>query len=184
MSAGSLALRHETSINNTSLAMAIQFINSERILLFPGDAEHGNWLSWHNKLEWSFRDLNNKIKKVNAEYILNNTVFYKVGHHLSQNGTPKEKGLELMKSDDFSAMVTLDFDKINAGWLNTMPNDLIGSELIRKTQGKLFFVGDRKQILKNIATERVIVNKTHLQRLEKLNKPFDGKFYIDHEITG
>jgi hypothetical protein len=182
--AGSLALRHETSINNTSLAIAIQFKKSERILLLPGDAEHGSWLSWHNNLEWTFKDKNNKTRKVNAEYILNNTVFYKVGHHLSHNGTAKQKGLEMMKQEDMAAMATLDFKKINSVWLNTMPNDLIGEQLIRKTKGKLFFLGDRKKILKNIKTGRVTISKANLTRLEKLNQPFDGQIFIDYEVTG
>ena len=34
-----------------------------------------------------------------------------------------------MTSDELTAMATLDFDKINDGWLNTMPNDLLGAEL-------------------------------------------------------
>ncbi|MCA4896817.1 MAG: hypothetical protein ING84_17585 [Cytophagales bacterium] len=183
-SAGSLALRHETSINNTSLAVAIQFTDSERVLLFPGDAEQGSWLSWHDNLEWSFKDKDNETKKVNAEYILNHTVFYKVGHHLSQNGTAKRKGLEMMKQEDIAAMATLDFKKINTVWLNTMPNDLIGEELIRKTKGKFFFLGDRKNILKNIKTNRVTISQTNLKNLEKWNKPFDGKIFIDYEVKG
>ena len=182
-SAGSLALRHETSINNTSLAIAVQFKKSERILLFPGDAEHGSWLSWHDNLEWTYKD-KNKTKKVNAEYILNNSVFYKVGHHLSHNGTAKQKGLDMMKQEDMAAMATLDFKKINSTWLNTMPNDLIGEQLIRKTKGKLFFLGDRKKILKNIKTSRVTISKANLDRLEKLNQPFDGQFFIDYEVAG
>jgi hypothetical protein len=183
-SAGNLALRHETSINNTSLVIAIQFKKSERILLLPGDAEHGNWLSWHKNLEWTIKDKNKKTKKVNAEYILNNTVFYKVGHHLSHNGTAKQKGLEMMKQDDLAAMATLDFKKINSVWLNTMPNDLIGEELIRKTKGKLFFLGDYKKILKNINTSRVTISKANMNRLEKLNEPFDGQISIEYEVTG
>lgn len=183
-SAGSLALRHETSINNTSLAIAIQFKKSERILLLPGDAEHGSWLSWHNNLEWTFKDKNNKTKKVNAEYILNNTVFYKVGHHLSHNGTAKQKGLDMMKQQNLAAMATLDFKKINSVWLNTMPNDLVGEQLIRKTKGKLFFLGDRKKILKNIKTSRVTISKANLDKLEKLNQPFDGEIFIDYEVAG
>lgn len=183
-SAGNLALRHETSINNTSLVIAIQFKESEKILLFPGDAEQGSWLSWHDGLEWNFLDKNNNTKKVNAEYILNNTVFYKVAHHLSQNGTAKQKGLEMMLHEDLAAMVTLDFNKINNGWLNTMPNDLIGETLIRKTKGKVFFAGDRKKILKNLQTDRVTLSKVNLQKLEKENKRFDGKFYIEHEVNG
>ena len=181
-SAGALALRHETSINNTSLALAIQFIDSERILLFPGDAEQGSWLSWHDNLEWSFKDKDKKTRKVNAEYILNNTVFYKVAHHMSQNGTAKQKGLEMMKQEDLSAIVTLDFKKIDGVWLNTMPNDFIAEVLFRKTKGRIFFPGDRELILKNIKTKRVTLSETNIKNMEKLHKPFDGKLFIECEV--
>lgn len=128
-SAGSLAMRYEKSINNTSLALAIQFEESERVLLFPGDAELGNWLSWHDKLEWPVKIKGQTVKK-NAEYFLNKTVFYKVGHHMSQNGTAKGKGIEMMTSDDLTVMATLDFRKIYDLWLRTMPNDILAAELI------------------------------------------------------
>lgn len=182
LSAGSLALRHERSINNTSLALAIQFTGSEKVLLFPGDAEHGNWLSWHDNLEWKFKE-GGKTKKVNAEYILNNTVFYKAGHHLSNNGTLKGKGLDLMSNDEFAAMVTLGFNKVNKGWLNTMPNDIIGAELIRKSGGKVFFLGEWKKILDNIKTDRVSISKANSQAVEKNNKKFDDEIFVDYTVN-
>jgi hypothetical protein len=182
-SAGSLALRYETSINNTSLALAFQFIDSERVLLFPGDAEFGNWQSWHDGLEWTIR-VDGKNKKVNAEYLLNNTVFYKIAHHCSQNGSAGRLGVDMMTHEDLSAMAPLNFSKIQTGWLNTMPNDLLCASLISKTKGRLFFSGDYKQIMPNIKTDRVTVKKAHETNLNKLNKKFDGKVFIDCEVTG
>lgn len=182
-SAGSLAMRYEKSINNTSLALAIQFEDSERVLLFPGDAELGNWLSWHKELEWPVK-VGGQTEKKKAEYFLNKTVFYKVGHHMSQNGTAKAKGVEMMTSDDLTVMATLDFRKIHDGWLNTMPNDYLAAELINKSKGKFFFEGEREKILPNIKTDRVTVKKTHEAVINKLNKPFDGKVYVDCEIEG
>lgn len=181
--AGSLALRYERSINNTSVALAIRFDASEKVLLFPGDAEFGNWESWHDALEWPV-NIAGEIVTKKAEYFLSKTVFYKVGHHLSQNGTAKRMGVEMMTSDTLAAMATLDFKKIQTGWLNTMPNDLLGAELIRKTRGKLFFVGDREQIVPSIKTSRVSIRKDDEDNLNKLNKPFDGKFFIDYTVTG
>lgn len=181
-SAGSLAMRYERSINNTSLALAIQFEESGRVLLFPGDAEWGNWDSWHQDLEWPVK-IDGKIVRKKIDYLLNNTVFYKVGHHMSQNGTAKRKGIEMMTAAELTAMATLDFTKINDGWLNTMPNDLLGAELIRKTEGKLFFVGDCRKILQNIKTERVVVKKNHEKTLLELNDKFNGKAYVDCIIS-
>lgn len=180
--AGSLALRYEGSINNTSLALAFQFEDSERVLLFPGDAEFGNWKSWHD-LEWTV-DVKGKSKKVNAEYLLNNTVFYKIGHHCSQNGSASRLGVEMMTHEDLSAMAPLNFTKINTGWLNTMPNDLLCATLIKKAKGKLFFSGDHLQILPNIKTPRVAITKANEERLKKLNGAFNGKVFIDCEVTG
>jgi hypothetical protein len=182
-SSGGMALRYEGSINNTSLALAFQFEDSERVLIFPGDAEFGNWKSWHMGLEWNIK-VNNKAKKVNAEYLLNNAVFYKIGHHCSQNGSAKRLGVDMMTSDDLTAMAPLNFSKIQTGWLNTMPNDLLCAELIKKTKGKFYFSGDRKQILPNIKTDRVTVKKTHESTLETLNKKFDGKVFVECEIEG
>jgi hypothetical protein len=182
-SVGGLAMRYERSINNTSLALAIQFEQSERVLLFPGDAELGNWESWHNKLEWPVKT-NGEIVRKKADYFLSKTVFYKVGHHLSQNGTAKVKGIEMMTSPELTAMATLDFNKINDGWLNTMPNDLLGAELIRKTKGKLYFLGDCKKILANIKTSRVTVKKADEKALVLSNAQFDGQPFIDCEIEG
>jgi beta-lactamase superfamily II metal-dependent hydrolase len=183
-SAGSIALRHERSINNTSLVMAIQFEESERVMLFPGDAESGNWESWHDAVNtWTIK-VNGNSKKVNAEYLLNNTVFYKVGHHMSQNGSAKENGIEMMKSGDLTSAATLSFNKIHKLWLNTMPNDIIGAELIRLTKGKFYVAGDCKSILENIETDRVTIRSEHKKTMLKLNAEFDGEIYLEVEVEG
>ncbi|MBC7851078.1 MAG: hypothetical protein H7Y31_15150 [Chitinophagaceae bacterium] len=180
-SAGTLAMRYERSINNTSLALAIQFEETEKVLLFPGDAEFGNWESWHDELEWPVKINGNTINK-KAEYFLNKTVFYKVGHHFSHNGSPLAKGVGMMTSPELAAMATLDFKRINHTWLNTMPNDLLGAELLRKTKGQLYFCGDRRNILPNIKTDRVTIKKTHENAFNTANKKFDGKIFIDYEV--
>lgn len=180
--AGSLALRYERSINNTSLALAFQFEDSERVLLFPGDAEFGNWKSWHD-LEWTIK-VDGKNKKVNAEYLLNNTVFYKIGHHCSQNGSASRLGVDMMTHEDLTVMAPLNFAKIQTGWLNTMPNDLLCASLIAKTKGRFYFSGDRNELMPNIKTKRVTVKKSHEAILNKLNKEFDGEVFIDCNIEG
>ncbi len=183
LSSGKLALRYEASINNTSLALAIQFEKSERVLLFPGDAELGNWESWHDEIQWPIKK-DGKTVKVGAEYFLANTVFYKVGHHVSQNGTAKSKGIEMMTSDDLTVMATLDFRKIRKNWRNTMPNDLLCESLIEKSKGKFYLSGVRGTILPQIKTDRVTIKKAYEQKINDLNKPFDGKIYIECEIQG
>ncbi|MBL7756832.1 MAG: hypothetical protein JNL59_05550, partial [Chitinophagaceae bacterium] len=182
-SAGSLAMRYERSINNTSLALAIQFEGSERVLLFPADAELGNWKSWHMGLKWPVKIKGELVKK-DISYLLEKTVFYKVGHHLSHNGTATHLGLDLMTSDELTAMATLDFKKINDGWLNTMPNDLLSAELIKKSRGKLFVNGDHVKILANMKTDRVTIKKTNEAAMKKLNEKFKNDIFLECEIEG
>ena len=77
--------------------------DSGKVLLFPGDAQVGSWLSWHD-LEWKVKK-GSTTEKRTAKDLLNNTVLYKVSHHGSHNATVKEKGLELMIHPELVAMI-------------------------------------------------------------------------------
>lgn len=101
--AGQFALQLDGAINNTSLVLAIELEESGKVLLFPGDAQVGSWLSWHDH-EWKVKR-DGKTTTVSAEDLLNNTVLYKVSHHGSHNATVKDKGLELMTHSDLVAMI-------------------------------------------------------------------------------
>ena len=138
-SAGALALRLNSHINNTSLVLAIESTASGKVLLFPGDAEFGSWESWHCIEGWMKKG---KDGKPWAEDLLGRTIFYKVGHHLSYNGTALEKGILMMKDPRLVAMATLDRHRIAKGWTTTMPNKYLLQELIRRTQGKLFIMDE------------------------------------------
>jgi len=102
--AGELALNIDSYTNNTCLALAIELTGSGKVLLFPGDAQVGNWLSWED-LEWRIKDGNGPTRRVKSEELLARTVLYKVGHHGSHNATLREKGLEKMVSPDLVAMI-------------------------------------------------------------------------------
>ncbi|MGZ3330203.1 MAG: MBL fold metallo-hydrolase [Xanthobacteraceae bacterium] len=84
--ADDLALALQSATNNTSLVLAVEFAGGD-VLLFAGDAQVGNWLSWQD-LKWP---------QGTGPDLLARTVFYKVGHHGSHNATLREKGLEMMK---------------------------------------------------------------------------------------
>jgi beta-lactamase superfamily II metal-dependent hydrolase len=75
-------------LNNTSLVVLFRI--GEEALLFPGDAQWGNWKSW---LDTEGKD------------VLQNVTFYKVAHHGSWNATPKP-ALEGMQSKKFAAMAS------------------------------------------------------------------------------
>jgi len=82
-----LALALDSVRNNTSLVILFRF--QGKSLLFPGDAQWGNWQSW--------------IGTDSARQLLSEVDFFKVAHHGSENATPvdvvralKEGGLVAM----------------------------------------------------------------------------------------
>jgi hypothetical protein len=145
--AGALAMQMDSDTNNTSLALAIEFIDSGKVLLFPGDAQVGNWLSWHDH-EWEVKNgTQNKI--INATSLLNNTVFYKAGHHASHNATLKDLGLELMTHKNLVSFVPEKNDQYNG-----IPFKPLLKELKKKTKGRLLVSAD-----KNFKAEKVLATK-------------------------
>ena len=105
--AAKLALQLDSDTNNTSLALAFELPDG-RVLLFPGDAQVGNWESWHVDGDGKPRVWKVDGREVTAEQLLNCTVLYKVGHHGSHNATLREKGLEMMTDPRLVAMVPVD----------------------------------------------------------------------------
>ncbi|MCB1035115.1 MAG: hypothetical protein KDD47_14905 [Acidobacteria bacterium] len=80
-SAENLALKLNSGINNTSLVLAFELPATGKVLLFPGDAQRGNWISW-TRQTWM-----DGAREVTAQEILGRTVLYKVSHHCSHNAT-------------------------------------------------------------------------------------------------
>ena len=141
-SAGSLALRLDSDTNNTSLALAIELVPSGKVLLFPGDAQAGNWNSWH-KLEWPRED--DPDHPVTAADLMRRTVLYKVGHHASHNATLREKGLEMMEHPELVALIPVDETMARKakgsspkGW--DMPFPPLLEKLQEKTGGRVLRV--------------------------------------------
>lgn len=102
--AGELALHLDSYTNNTCLAFAIELGESGKVLLFPGDAQVGSWLSW-GELKWDLTTQNGESRTVKIDDLLARTVLYKVGHHGSHNATLRAKGLEKMESPELVAMI-------------------------------------------------------------------------------
>ncbi|PWK68309.1 hypothetical protein LX99_04834 [Mucilaginibacter oryzae] len=117
---GRLAIHLDNGINNTSLVIAIELVDSGKILFFPGDAQIGNWLSWKD-YKWEVRD-GSKSKSISIQHILARTVFYKVSHHGSHNATLDEDGLEKMIDESLIAMIPVDSDVAKKrGWIMPYP---------------------------------------------------------------
>jgi hypothetical protein len=100
--AENLALKIDGDVNNTSLALGLELADS-RVLLFPGDAQVGNWLSWGDQTYPADDSKNGPRLKIDE--ILARAIFYKVGHHASHNATLRERGLELMTDPRLCAMI-------------------------------------------------------------------------------
>lgn len=95
-----IALRMGNYINNTSLVLAFELPKSKKVLLFVGDAQRGNWVSWA-KLTWDGSSGLGAGESVSAADLLARTVVYKVGHHGSHNATLNKGGLGDMAKGGF-----------------------------------------------------------------------------------
>jgi hypothetical protein len=133
--AGRLALQLDSDTNNTSLVLAFELIASGRVLLFPGDAQVGNWLSWHDGIEWKVDD-GGAPRTVTAADLLARTVLYKVGHHGSHNATLRERGLELMTSETLAAMIPVNRDSAKKMKWN-MPFPSLFGRLEERCRGRI-----------------------------------------------
>ncbi len=140
--ASSLAIQLDKFTNNTSLALAIERIGDGKVLLFPADAQEGNWLSWHGpSIKWEVKGTDGKVAPVIARDLLARTVFYKVGHHSSHNATAKAKGLEMMtRHDELTAFIPVDrqvaLGRSPAGtW--KMPARQLYRSLLEKCEGRV-----------------------------------------------
>lgn len=142
-SAESLALKLNRGVNNTSLVLAFELPASKKVLLFAGDAQRGNWISWSD-CEWDDGD-SDKTRD-----LLSRTVLYKVGHHGSHNATLNGTvdddyanlawmGLGTFGAE-FTAMITAvnkwAMTKNNPPWRHPLPS--IRKALEEKTAGRLF----------------------------------------------
>ncbi len=130
-----LALKLDSDTNNTSLVMAMELGDADdaKVLLFPGDAQVGSWLSWSDH-SWPRSD---RPGIVTAEGLLSRTVLYKVSHHGSHNATLRERGLELMGDRDLVAMVPVheQFATLTKHW--SMPFPSLFKRLVERTGGRV-----------------------------------------------
>lgn len=125
-----LAMQLDDQTNNTSVVLAFENTKTGRVMFFAADAQIGSWLSWQS-LKWDIG-----ANSVTGSDLLARTVYYKVGHHGSQNATAQAKGLELMTSPDLSAFIpTNQKDAKKVGW-GEMPFHGILDALEKKTSGR------------------------------------------------
>jgi hypothetical protein len=160
---GRLSLQMDTLTNNTSVVLAIELVESGKVLLFAGDAQIGNWQSWFGV---KFND-----SKISAEELLSRTVFYKAGHHSSHNATLK-KGLDLMNDHELVVMIPVD-ETISKKrhFLMLEPGMLNGYN--RKSHGRVL---RSDTIFQNPA-----ISKTSLFPFANSEQDFGGKMKIQRD---
>lgn len=124
--ASELALQLDRVTNNTSLAICIELPDGD-VLLFPADAQVGNWLSW-GTLKWPVGG-----REVQGHELLKRAIFYKVGHHGSHNATLRDAGLELMDKLQI-AMVPVDAQMAKTKGWEHMPLPGLMEALNRKAK--------------------------------------------------
>jgi len=128
--AGALALFLDEFTNNSSLVLAIELVESGKVLLFAADAQTGNWSSW--------KDVVWEQPGVKTDDLLSRTVFYKVGHHASHNATLVE-AFEKVNHPDLVAVIPVhkkdpNITKTN-GW--KMPATNLFKRLREKTENRV-----------------------------------------------
>jgi hypothetical protein len=125
-----LALFLDTYTNNSSVALAIELVATGKVLLFPADAQTGNWRSWA-EVAW-------ERPGVTTAGLMARTVFYKAGHHASHNATLPAL-FEQVAGDGLVALIPVHKRDPNIarenGW--RMPARHLLERLIEKTQGRV-----------------------------------------------
>jgi beta-lactamase superfamily II metal-dependent hydrolase len=122
-----LSLYLNTYTNNSSLVLAFELVEYNKVLLFAADAQMGNWKSW-GSIKWD-------DSSVSTERLLANTVVYKVGHHCSHNAT-YVNAFEKMNHPELVALIPVDEKNAKAqDW--KMPATKLLKRLNEKTKGRV-----------------------------------------------
>jgi beta-lactamase superfamily II metal-dependent hydrolase len=110
-----LAFALDSVVNNTSLVLLLSFRG--RALLFPGDAQWGNWKHW--------------LESPEATALLEQVAFLKVAHHGSYNATPR-RALEQMRKGGFAAFVSTQ----SVPWAS-IPREPLMARLTKQTKNRV-----------------------------------------------
>jgi hypothetical protein len=137
-----LALKLDSATNNTSLVLAIELEPGGDVLLFAGDAQVGNWLSWHD-VKWE-----EDGKTVTGTDLIKRTLLYKVGHHGSHNATLKEQGLEQMDHPGLIALVPVDHEMAVKKRWDEIPRPSLMKRLHEKAKGRVLRSDDGETLAK------------------------------------
>ncbi len=130
-------------INNSSLVLALELEASGKVLLFAGDAQYGNWITWADK-----NLVRENGTEVSVKELLAQTVFYKAGHHGSHNATLKGETESTYPNLDWLGQGASEREFVavipsNALWAEKVkrwehPLKAIRTALVDKAKGRVF----------------------------------------------
>lgn len=174
-SAAHLALQVDNVINNSCLVLAFEIIETEEVLLLVGDAQVGNWQSWMG-LQFTIGQGNDR-RKVSTKELLDQTAFYKVGHHGSGNATLRA-GLEAMTSRDLVAAIPTDerFAREVKGW--EMPAPKLLKALGEKTKGRILRGDPGRDAIPTQKSEHI--SRAAWERFRRAVT--QGPLFVDYEL--
>jgi beta-lactamase superfamily II metal-dependent hydrolase len=184
-SAEALALAMNNDTNNSSLVLAFELEPGGKVLLFVGDAQRGNWISWG---DGTWEDPLAEHKNITITDLLHRTVLYKAGHHGSHNATlngtaaDAHPNLSQMAQGkhrrEFTAMITAvrAWAKEKAGWNHPLP--AIKDALQAKASGRVFQTDTDWDKMKKPAE----LSETEWGKFRKRCR--GEKLYFDCEFTG
>jgi len=122
--AEAFALKHDRLTNNTSLVLALELgpaaAKDNPVVLFTGDAQIGNWLSWPNVVWKKYHG-----RRVDGADLIARTEIYKVGHHASHNATLMDGGLEEMQKLRVALVTVSLATATKLHWENSLPRQSI-----------------------------------------------------------
>jgi beta-lactamase superfamily II metal-dependent hydrolase len=146
------------------------------MLLFPGDAQAGNWSSWKD-VSWTVEN-GCEEETVTGLDLVQRTAFYKVGHHGSHNGTLLEY-LRQMRGD-LVAMIPVNeaWAKGKKGWEH--PGRELFQELEAQTGGRIIRADTGVQEVKPPALSQ----SEWLAFLENVETDGDPKLWIQYTVHG
>lgn len=128
-SADDMAIKLNTGVNNTSLVLAIEIDETGEVLFFSGDAEFGVWEEWENdqikpskqrQYAWTL-PTHSPARTVTVEDLMARAVFYKMGHHGSQNATPNTRGVAKLSNSHLHCLIPVDEVKARSFRWNRIP---------------------------------------------------------------
>ena len=167
--------------NNTSLALAFEFVDSKQVLLFPGDAQTWAWASWGN-LSWNVWDSNGQTSQVRVADLISRVVFYKASHHASYPGTLTGNwGWALDNMTDINLCCVVPVDRAmtkKIGLERALPSKLMVESIDKRTRGRTILTDSKTAAPK--PDELKLLSPVEQQNFARQVKVTDD--YVDYTL--